>query len=184
VASRAQLHCELIAYLRQDCPVRDERHLVLFGWMVAGLLLSETVCIDQWRTRLQLWRCLAASWQRRCQRWFINSRIDPERLYSALILWAIQGWHKPDQVLHLALDTTLLWNRICVVVVSVVCHGRGTPLFWQSLEHPSASVSASVSIALLEKADRHLAGFGEITLLADRAFPCAELLKWLENKPG
>jgi hypothetical protein len=43
------------------------------------------------------------------------------------------------------------------VVVSVVCHGRAIPLLWQALEHPSASVSASVSIALLEKADRLLA---------------------------
>ena len=70
------------------------------------------------------------------------------------------------------------------MVVSVVCHGQAIPLLWQALEHPSASVSASVSIALLEKADRLLAGFGEITLLADRAFPCAELLGWLENQPG
>jgi hypothetical protein len=99
-----------------------------------------------------------------------------------LILWAIQGWQKPGQALHLALDTTLLWNRICVVVVSVVCHGRAVPLLWQTLEHPSASVSASVSIALLEKADRLLAGFGEITLLADRAFPCAELLSWFHGR--
>jgi transposase-like protein len=29
-----------------------------------------------------------------------------------------------------------------------------------------------------------LAGFGVITLLADRAFPCAELLGWLEKQPG
>jgi hypothetical protein len=184
VASRAQLHAELIGFLRQHCPVRDQRHLVLLGWMVAGLLLSQTVCFDHWKTRLPLGRCLAASWQRRCQRWLSNSRIDPESLYGPLILWAIQGWRKPDQALHLALDTTMLWNRICVVVVSVVCHGRAIPLLWQTLEHPSASVSAAVSIGLLEKADQLLAGFGAITLLADRAFPCAELLGWLENKPG
>ena len=48
MASRAQLHCELIAFLRQHCPVRDQRHLVLLAWMVAGLLLSETVCFDRW----------------------------------------------------------------------------------------------------------------------------------------
>jgi hypothetical protein len=182
VASRAQLHAELIAFLRQHCPVRDQRHLVLLGWMVAGLLLSQTVCFDHWKTLLPLGRCLAASWQRRCQRWLSNSRIDPESLYGPLILWAIQGWQKPDQAFHLALDTTLLWNRICVVVVSVVCHGRAIPLLWQTLEHPSASVSAAVSIALLEKADQLLAGFGEITLLADRAFPCAELLSWFHGR--
>jgi hypothetical protein len=85
--------------------------------------------------------------------------------------------------LHLALDTTMLWNRFCVVVVSVVVHGRAIPLLWQTLEHPSASVSASVSIALLEKANRLLAGFELITLLADRAFPCDELIAWFRDRP-
>jgi hypothetical protein len=152
--------------------------------MVAGLLLSQTVCFDHWKTRLPLGHCLASSWQRRCQRWLSNARVDAEGLYGPLILWAIQRWQNPGQALHLALDTTMLWNRICVVVVSVVCHGRAIPLLWQALEHPSASVSAAVSISLLEKADRLLAGFGAITLLADRAFPCAELLGWLEKQPG
>ena len=182
MASRAQLHAELIGFLRQHCPVRDQRHLVLLGWMVAGLLLRETVCFDRWKTRLPLAHCLAASWQRRCGRWLANVRIDVEALYGPLILWAIQQWQNPGHTLHLALDTTMLWNRFCVVVVSVVAHGRAIPLLWQTLEHPSASVSASISIALLEKADQLLAGFGAITLLADRAFPCDELLSWFRGR--
>jgi hypothetical protein len=150
--------------------------------MVAGLLLSETVCFDRWKTRLPLAHCLAASWQRRCQRWLANGRIDVEALYGPLVFWAIQQWQNPGHTLHLALDTTMLWNRFCVVVVSVVAHGRAIPLLWQTLEHPSATVSASVSIALLEKADQLLAGFGAITLLADRAFPCDELLSWFRGR--
>ena len=184
MASRAQLHAELISFLRQHCPVCDERHLVLLAWMVAGLLLSETVCFDHWKAKLPMAHCLAASWQRRCQRWLANSRIDAEVLYGPLALWAIQHWQMPGYSLHLALDTTVLWNRCCVVVLSVVCHGRAIPLLWQTLEHPSASVSAEVVIGLLEKADRLLVGFGAITLLADRAFPCAELLGWLETQSG
>ncbi|MFZ9464381.1 MAG: hypothetical protein ACO262_12310, partial [Vulcanococcus sp.] len=155
---------------------------MLLAWMVAGLLLSETVCFDRWKTRLPLAHCLAASWQRRCGRWLTNSRIDVEALYGPLVLWAFQYWQNPGHSLHLALDTTMLWNRCCVVVVSVVAHGRAIPLLWQTLEHPSASVSASVSIALLEKADQLLAGFGAITLLADRAFPCDELLSWFRGR--
>jgi hypothetical protein len=127
--------------------------------------------------------CLAASWQRRCQRWLANSRIDVQALYGPLILWAIQHWQKPGHTLHLALDTTMLWNRFCVVVLSVVAHGRAIPLLWQTLEHPSASVSASVSIALLEKTDRLLSGCRAITLLADRAFPCDELIAWFRSRP-
>jgi len=171
VDSHARLHCELTGFLRQHCPVRDQ------------LSLSETVCFDRWKTRLPLAHCLAASWQRRCQRWLANSRIDVQELYGPLMLCALQYWQKPDHSLHLALDTTMLWNRFCVVVLSVVIHNRAIPLLWQTLEHPSASVSASVSIALLEKADRLLAGFESITLLADRAFPCDELIAWFCGRP-
>ncbi len=181
--SHARLHAELTGFLRQHCPICDERHLALLGWMVAGLLLSQTVCFDRWKTVLPLGHCLAASWQRRCRRWLGNARIDVAALYGPLVLWAIQKWQKPGHTLHLALDTTVLWNRFCVVVLSVVCHGRAIPLLWQTLEHPSASVSAEVVIALLEKADRLLAGFGAFTVLADRAFPSAELLGWFDGQP-
>jgi hypothetical protein len=89
---------------------------------------------------------LPASWQRRCRRWLSNRRIDAEALYSPLVLWAMQQWQQSGQALHLALDTTVLWNRFCVVVLSVVCHGRAIPLLWQTLEHPSASVSPEVVV--------------------------------------
>jgi hypothetical protein len=70
-----------------------------------------------------------------------------------------------------------------VVVLSVVAHGRAIPLLWKALDHPSASVSAEVVIALLERANRLLSEFGAITMLADRAFPSAELLGWFEGRP-
>jgi hypothetical protein len=183
--SHTHLNCEIRGFLRQHCPVADQRLLVTLGLMVTGLLLSETVCFDRWRSRLPLGLCQAASWQRRCQRWFSNMRIDVEGIYSPLIRWAIQNWQKSGQSLHLALDTTMLWNRFCVGMVSVVVHGRAIPVLWHTREQSSASVTAQVSISLLEKAERLLDGFdAPITLLADRAFPCHELLSWLENRSG
>jgi hypothetical protein len=77
-----------------------------------------------------------------------NRGIDAEALYGPLVLWSLQQWQKPGHTLHLALDTTVLWNRFCVVVLSVVCHSRAIPLLWQTLVHPSASVSAEVEITL------------------------------------
>jgi hypothetical protein len=125
-----------LAFCVNTCPVRDQRHLVLLAWMVAALLLSETVCFDRWKTRLPMARCLASSWQRRCGRWLSNRRIDVEALYGPLIVWAIQHWQNPGHTFHLALDTTVLWNRCCVVVLSVVCHGRAIPLLWQCWSIP------------------------------------------------
>lgn len=182
--SQTRLHAELLGLLRQHGRCRDQRHLITLAWMVAGLLLSQTVCFDRWKDVLPLGRCLAASWQRRCQRWLSNARVEIEPLYGPLVLWALQHWQKPGQRLHLALDTTMLWNRYCVVVLSVVCHGRAVPLLWTTLEHASASVSAEICISLLDRADQLLAQFGAITLLADRAFPSAELLGWFEGKPS
>jgi hypothetical protein len=37
-------------------------------------------------------------------------------------------------------------------------------------------------IALLQRAERLLVGFESITVLADRAFPSAELLGWFEDR--
>ena len=73
--SHARIDAELTGFLRQHCPVCDERHLVLLGRMVAELLLSQTVCFDQWQRFIPLSRSLPASWQRRCRRWLSNGRI-------------------------------------------------------------------------------------------------------------
>ena len=96
--SHARLHAEQIAFLRQHCPARDQRHLVLLGWMVTGLLLSQTVCLGQWKRSIPPpfflggGRCRGSSWQRRCRRWLSNGRIDVSSLYGPLVLWAIQNW--------------------------------------------------------------------------------------------
>jgi hypothetical protein len=66
VDPQTRLHRELISVLRQHIRFADQRHLVLLGWMVAWLLLSQTVCFVSWNTVLPLGHCLAASWQRRC----------------------------------------------------------------------------------------------------------------------
>jgi hypothetical protein len=126
---------------------------------------------------------LAASWQRRCQRWLGNSRIDVGRNDGTLILWALQQWKNASQRLHLALDTSTLWNRYRIVYISIVVHGRAIPLVWRTLVHPSASISAGISIEMLKQADQMLADFGPITLLADRDFPSADLLSWFDDQP-
>jgi len=130
VETHAQLYGELIAFLRQHCPVCDYRHLVLLGWMAAGLLLSQTVCFHQWERSVLLNCSLPASRQKRCPRWLGNGRIYFESLYGPLVLWAMQLWQMPGHALHLAPDTTLLWNLFCVIVLSVFCNCRAIPLLW------------------------------------------------------
>ncbi len=95
--------------------------------------------------------CLAVSWQRRWQSWLSNARVDVEPLVGSLIQWALHNWRESGKALHRALDTTMVWNRYGVVVVSIVMHGRAIPLVWRTFKHPGASISAEISISMLQK---------------------------------
>jgi hypothetical protein len=89
---------------------------------------------------------------------------------------------KPGHALHLALDTTVLWNRFYAADLSVVCHSRAIQFIWQTLEHPSASVGAEVVIALPQRSNRFLSESVAITVMADRPFNSGKLLAWFDGK--
>ncbi len=46
---------------------------------------------------------------------------------------AISDWN--EQRLYLALDTTVLWNRYCMIHLSVICGGRAIPLIWKVIDY-------------------------------------------------
>ena len=71
----------------------------------------------------------AQSVERRWSRFLSNSRIRVEALYIPLVQKALRGWQ--NHRLYLALDTTVLWNRYCMIHLSVVCWGRAVPLLWR-----------------------------------------------------
>ncbi len=90
---------------------------------------------------------------------------------------ALSGWQ--SHRLYLALDTTVLWNRYCMIHLSVVCCGRAIPLLWRVLEHGSATVAFKEYQPLVRKARWLLRQHGDVMLLADRGFANHELMRWL-----
>ena len=78
------------------------------------------------------------------------------------------------------MDTTVLWDKYCMIHLSVVCCGRAIPLLWNVLEHESATVAFSEYKRLLRKARWLLRGYDDVILLADRAFACHDLMAWLK----
>ena len=54
VFTLTRLDAELLGLLRLHSRFADQRHLVLLAQMVAGLLLSQTVCFDRWKSVLPL----------------------------------------------------------------------------------------------------------------------------------
>lgn len=173
----AQLY-DTVLNLLQGAPWRDRRHLVTVAWMVMGLLSSGWIALNEWTPYVVGRALFAQSTERRFKRWLSNPRIDVLRLYAALLRGALADL--PERQLWVVLDTTMLWNRFCVVQLSLVYRGRAIPLVWKVLAHQSASVAFRDYRGVLGFAARLLRGY-EVTLLADRGFLHGDLIRWING---
>lgn len=61
---------------------------------------------------------MAQSVQRRFQRWLENERIEVNSLYGPLLQNALSEWGMTT--LYLAFDTSMLWNKYCIMRLSIV----------------------------------------------------------------
>ncbi len=174
------LYNQLLSLLRQHSQYRDLRHLKALAWMINALICSGTINLSEWESYVPSRAEQAQSTERRWQRFLKNHRIRVRSLYLPLVMAAISNWQ--EQRLYLALDTTVLWNRFCVIHLSVVCCGRAVPFLWKVLEHKSSSVAFSEYKLMLRLTARLLSQYPDIMLLADRGFANHELISWLQNR--
>lgn len=86
--------------------------------------------------------------------------------------------------LYLALDTSMLWGKYCIIRVSIVYRGRAIPLVWQVIEHGSSSVAFHAYQPLLAQAAHLLPiyGIGKIVFLADRGFADTALMRYVQHE--
>jgi hypothetical protein len=156
---------------------QDVRHLKTLVNRLMGLILSKTVNLTEWIPFAEEVRAkIAQSLQRRYRRWLENFPIDVNQLYAPLIQEALSRWG--SQTLYLALDTSVLWNRYCLIRVSIIYRGRAIPLAWIVIEHGSASVKFSVYKQVLMRAAAQLPKeIKKVVLLADRGFADIQLMR-------
>ena len=173
------LYRQLLGFFSQYSQVKDWRHLKTLGWMVSALIASGRLSLSAWEPYVSSKATQAQSYERRWQRFLVNGKIDIERIYIPLAMAALSQWN--NRRLYLAIDTTVLWDKYCMIHVSVVCCGRAIPLLWDVLEHESATVAFLEYIPLLRKARWLLRKYPDVMLLADRAFACHDLMAWLES---
>jgi DDE family transposase len=174
-----RLYCELVALGGQLSQWRDVRHLYTFTWMVVGLMQSGCVSLTAWVPFVSGRARYAQSTQRRFARWLENPRVEVHGLYAPLIQQAVVEWGK--HTLYLALDTSMLWNRYCLIRISVVYRGRAVPVVWQVLEHSSSSVTYEAYAALLAAVPALLPVGVKVVFLADRGFADTALLAHLRR---
>ncbi len=85
---------------------------------------------------------------------------------------------KPKRIV-LALDTSMLRDRFCIVMISMIHRGRGIPVAWKALPHESSSVGYEHCREVLEYARDLLPEDVPVVFLADRGFANKKLMRFL-----
>lgn len=182
MAKTSHIYHELLKLLGQSKTWADIRHLHTLSWMVIGLIYSECISLTKWTTYIDSRAQFAQSHQRRLSRWLHNPRINVQRLYSPIIQAALSAWGTSEIVL--IEDTSMLWNRYCLIRVSVRYRGRAVPVGWRVIEHKSSSISFHVYEQLLRRVSRLLPINTKVRFLADRGFADTKLMDYLERNLG
>jgi hypothetical protein len=159
--------------------------------MIVGVLLSGSSHPAVWSSFVVSRAQQAQSHERRFLR-ALSALTWPWRaIYQHVVLQALQDWGEGR--IMLALDTTLLLERWCVICVSLTYRGRALPLAWRVLRHSSSMVTnkeirpvlASVQCLLM-----HLPGVDAVCINADRGFCDQQLMAdftaygWHWNRRG
>ena len=174
----SRLYQAVLAHL-QGALWNDIRNARTLSWMVSGLVMSQRSTLPAWLPHIDAGATLAQSTERRVRRWLENPAINPTRIYGPLITRALRDWGK--HTLILALNTSVLFEKFCLIRVSVLFRGRAVPLVSRVLEHPSAQVSTAHLLPVLAEV-KGLLDFlkiREVRLLADRGFCDTDLMAWL-----
>jgi len=77
-----------------------------------------------------------------------NPKIKAEIFYAPLIKHFLSVWE--GESLELTLDTSMLWDRYCLIEICLIWGGRSIPLAQTVLEHGSATVGFEQYRPLLE----------------------------------
>jgi hypothetical protein len=177
--STPRLYDTLVNVLSQHANWVDRRHLKTLAWMMVGLMQASMVSLTAWAPYVHSRAIYAQSLVRRFDRWLQNQRIEVHQVYGPLIQNALAEWG--TNVLYLALDTSTLWERYCLVRIALIYRGRAIPIVWKVLQHPSSSVAYGVYADLLDTAASLLPHQCRVIFLADRGFADTHLMGHLRR---
>jgi hypothetical protein len=174
------LYRQLQDQLSQWVQPKDQRHLRGFAEIVAAVLQSGEACLGRWIPYLSHRDCGARAHMERLSYFLHNPQITAERYYEPILRQALSAF--AGEAILLTLDTSMLWDRFCLIEVCLVWGGRSLTLAQVVLEHGSATVGFEQYKPVLERAQAVLPPEVQVTLLADRGFVHGELMRWLTQQ--
>ena len=172
------LYRQLETQLRQWFKPKDKRHLQGVCESIAAILQSQSACMSRWLPYLSHRDCSARAHLERLHYLIYNPMISSERFYRPLLAHLLQSF--AHESVTLTLDTSVLWDRFCLVEVCLIWGGRSLTLAQQVLTHASATVGFEQYQPVLAAARDILPAGCRVTLLADRGFEHGALLRWLK----
>lgn len=172
-----QLYRQLQVQLSQWITPKDRRHLQVFSENVGAILQAQSACLSHWIPYLSHRDCAARSHMERLRYFVHNAKIDAETFYHPLLQQFLKDWE--GMAMTLTLDTSMLWDKYCLIEVCLVWGGRSIPLAQAVLEHGSATVGFEDYRPVLETTLKVLPPGCQVSLLADRGFEHGELIRWL-----
>jgi hypothetical protein len=157
----------------------DIRNAETCAWMVTGSLLTTSSNITDWIPKVLTKALFSQSTERRFNRWLENPVIDIVGIYGSQIVRALKSWG--EERLVIALDTSMLFEKFCLIQLSILYRSRAVPLAWRVIEHESSQVSFGEIAPLLGIAQSILeaANISNVLLLADRGFADTNLMRCL-----
>jgi len=157
----------------------DSRNADTSAWLVTGVLQSPKSTLPEWITERPSKAQFAQSRERQARRWLSNAKIDPVSICGALITSALRSWG--EHRLVLALDTSVLFEKFCMIRVAVRSRGRSVLLYQAVIQHASAQVGTLQLLPVLAhvKGLLDFLGTRDVRFLADWGFCDVELMDWL-----
>lgn len=174
------LYRQMEDQLRQYVLPVDRRHLQGYAEAVAAILQSGSACLSHWLPFLDHRGCKARAHMGRLSHLVHNENISAARYYQPLLSQFIAAFGGSAWVL--TLDTSILWDKFCLIEVCLAWGGRAITLAQTVIEHGSATVGFATYRQVLETAQTVLPPGCQVTLLADRGFEHGELMRWLNQQ--
>jgi hypothetical protein len=173
------LYRQVQAQLSQWINPEDKRHLQVFSENIAAILQAQSACLSHWLPYLSHRDCKARSHMERLNYFVHNPKINAETFYYPLVEQFLKAWQGME--ITLVLDTSVLWDKYCLIEVCLIWGGRSIPLGQSVLEHGSATVAYDDYRPVLETTLLMLPPGCKVTLLADRGFEHGAFIRWLRD---
>jgi hypothetical protein len=173
------LYRQVQGQLSQWINPADKRHLQVFCENIAAILQAQSACLSNWLPYLSHRDCEARSHMERLNYFVHNPKINAETFYYPLVEQFLKAWQGMEMTL--VLDTSVLWDKYCLIEVCLIWGGRSIPLGQSVLEHGSATVGYEDYRPVLETTLRMLPAGCQVRLLADRGFEHGAFIRWLRD---